>query len=73
MSGRGETELSAELKRAFLNLVSRLEPENLACDGECSAAETRKRKRACLREWAALEKKAGRSVSESEAWESEVW
>lgn len=68
MSGRGETELSGEIKRAFLNLACRLSPENLACDGEISAREVGKRRRAIQREWAALEKRAGRKVSEGEVW-----
>lgn len=68
MSARVETELSDEIKRAFLNLACRLSPENLACDGEISACEVGKRRRAILREWTALEKKAGRAVSESEVW-----
>ncbi len=63
-----EQGLTDELKRAFTSLACRLSPENLACDGECSRRDVQRRRRAILREWAALEKKAGRTVSESELW-----
>ena len=63
-----ESGLTDELKRAFLNLACRLSPENLACDGEISGREVAKRRRAIQREWAALEKRAGRKVSEGEVW-----
>lgn len=42
---------------AFSALESRLSPENLACDGECTRAQTLSRYAQCMREWKALEKK----------------
>lgn len=61
-------ELTNEMRRAFADLACRLSPENLACDGEIPAREVGKRRRRILSEWKALEKRAGRRVSESEVW-----
>ena len=58
--------LSPELVGAFKNLSCRLSPENLHCDGEISIAQAKARYNQIKREWKALEKKAGRKVSESE-------
>ena len=49
--------LPKEAIEAFSWLENRLSPENLACDGECSRAETNRRYRQCMKEWKALEKK----------------
>jgi len=61
------TDVSIENKKAFINLVCRLSPENLACDGEISEPEIDLRYAQCMREWRALEKQVGRKVSEEEA------
>jgi hypothetical protein len=61
--------LTDELKKKFLDLACRLSPENLACDGEIPQSEVRKRYAQCMREWKALEKLAGRKVSEMEAFD----
>ncbi len=58
--------LSPELVGAFKNLSCRLSPENLHCDGEISRAQAKARYNQIKREWKALEKNAGRKVSESE-------
>lgn len=58
--------LSPALFARFDALSCRLSPENLTCDGECSPAEVRQRFAAIRREWAALEKEAGRKVTETE-------
>ena len=44
---------------AFSALENRLSPENLACDGECSAHQVRQRRAQIKREWKALEAKYG--------------
>lgn len=58
--------LSTELTRSFADLACRLSPENLHCDGEISRAQAQVRYNQIIREWKALEKKAGRKVAESE-------
>lgn len=58
--------LSPELTKAFEDLACRLSPENLACDGEIPKYMIQQRYREIVKEWKALEKKAGRKVSESE-------
>lgn len=63
-----KTGLTPAIKNEFIELATRLSPENLACDGEISRTETNKRYRQCLREWKALEVKAGVKVTESEVW-----
>ncbi len=60
--------LSAEFQQKFLDLCSRLSPENLACDGEISKRETQRRYRQCMAEWHELERQVGRSVTEDEIW-----
>jgi hypothetical protein len=61
--------MSDEIKRQFSNLALSMEPENLYCDGEISAAQAKKKLSRIRREWKALERKAGRSVSLDEAWD----
>jgi hypothetical protein len=61
--------LTQEIRQGFARLVSRLSPENLACDGECSQAQVRARRRAIKNEWAALEARAGQRVMESDTWD----
>ncbi len=58
--------LSAELTEAFRDLSCRLSPENLHCDGEITRAQAQRRYNQIMKEWKALEKKAGRKVAESE-------
>ena len=58
--------LSEELFEKFDALTCRLSPENLACDGEISQAEVGRRFRQIRKEWKALEKESGRSVSQDE-------
>jgi hypothetical protein len=36
------------------SIACRLSPENLACDGECSRTETRRRYSKCLSDWKKL-------------------
>jgi hypothetical protein len=60
--------LSPALKEQFLSLACALSPENLTCDGELSRAQVAKRFKALKAKWKALEKIAGRSVSESEVF-----
>jgi hypothetical protein len=58
----------------FSSLSCRLSPENLHCDGEVSRAEAGRRKARIMKEWAALEKKAGFKVTNEQVekilWES---
>ena len=58
--------IAPDLQSEFINLANRLSPENLTCDGECSKTEVKARSRIIYREWRALEKQAGRRVSETE-------
>jgi hypothetical protein len=62
--------LTDSIKKEFDNLACRLSPENLHCDGEISRTEAGRRKAQIMREWRALEARAGRKVSEDEtcAW-----
>ena len=62
--------MTRELMAQFRSLVCAMSPENVWCDGEVSAATARRTMARLRREWRALEKKAGRKVSESEVWGS---
>ena len=52
----------------FLNLASRLSPENLSCDGEISRAQVNAKFRKLTNEWKSLETEIGRKVDEGEIW-----
>jgi len=56
-----------KMVQEFISLTCRLSPENLACDGEISITETRRRYRQIMKEWKVLEKQFGRKVTEDEA------
>lgn len=58
--------LSESLFKQFDALCSRLSPENLHCDGEISRTEAKRRHTQIMREWRALEKQAGRKVTQEE-------
>jgi len=60
--------LTLELKRQFSSLAAQLSPENLSCDGELSRAKIASRHRALTKQWKALEKAAGQTVSEDETY-----
>ena len=60
--------MTQEQEQAFINLASRLSPENLCCDGLATKAQVRKRLAQIRREWKALEKEVGRKVTENQAW-----
>lgn len=51
----------------FDDLVGRLSPENLCCDGEISRSQVKRRYNQIMREWKVLEKKLGRRVDMQEA------
>jgi hypothetical protein len=55
-----------DIHKQFESLANRLSPENLACDGEISRAQTHARYRQIMREWAVLERKVGRKVTQDE-------
>jgi hypothetical protein len=61
--------LTPEIKEGFARLVGELSPENLSCDGECSDAEVRKRRSNIMRQWAELERRSGRTVTDDQAWD----
>lgn len=61
-----KTELSHADKEAYIELAMRLSPENLTCDGELKRAAIVRRHREILREWAVLNKKVCRKVTEEE-------
>lgn len=52
----------------FLDLCGQLSPENLHCDGECSASQVRTRLAQINKQWRALEAQLGRKVTEDEVW-----
>lgn len=62
-----DIEITPDLKKQFIRLCGELSPENLACDGECSKAEVKRRYNDIMRRWKQLESKAGRIVSQDEA------
>ena len=64
--------LSAELQEAFLNLACQRSPENISGDGEYPMSYVRKRLREIQKEWRALEKKAGRKVTEGEVFAEQI-
>jgi hypothetical protein len=51
--------LPANAINQFESLENRLSPENLACDGEISQAQVRKRYKQCMKEWHDLEAQWG--------------
>ena len=59
--------ISDEMKEKFVDLVSRLSPENLHRDGEASQSEVRAELSRIKREWKELERQVGRKVTEDEA------
>jgi hypothetical protein len=63
------SDISLELKRKFDDLSGQLSPENLCCDGEAPMSYVRKRARELHKQWAELEKLAGRKVSEEEVYQ----
>jgi len=66
------TTLAPALLDAFIRISNELSPENLMCDGERSAAAARRVAKALKARWAALEREAGRKVSEDEVWNAFV-
>lgn len=58
--------LPENLFKQFDALTARLSPENLWCDGECTRAQVKQRHAQIMREWRALEKQAGRTVTQEE-------
>lgn len=62
--------LSPEVQAGFMDLVCRLSPENLACDGEIPQSQVRTRHAQIMREWVALERRAGRKITEDEVWKN---
>jgi predicted transcriptional regulator len=66
--------LTIDLKRKFSSLASALSPENLSCDGELSRQQVQRKKAALMKQWGALEREAGRRVTETEveSWYNEL-
>ena len=60
--------LTPEIKEGFVGLACQLSPENLSCDGEASLSDVRRRRESIMQQWRNLENRAGRKVSENEAW-----
>lgn len=60
--------LSYELFAKFFALSCALSPENLHCDGEISVAEANRKYNRLMKDWRALEREAGRKVTEDELW-----
>ena len=64
-------ELSDALHSKFVDIVMRLEPENLWRDGEASKTEVKQRSTFLKKQWRDLEYLVGRKVSEDEIWDKE--
>ncbi len=64
--------MDKELQEAFLDLACQLSPENISCDGEASQRHIQQTRKRIMQEWAALEKKVGRKVTENEVWDREM-
>ena len=56
--------LTDAIKGEFSDLANQLSPENLACDGMCSAAKANSRKKEILAQWKKLEQRIGMKVTE---------
>ena len=52
----------------FVDLATQLSPEWLTCDGELSRREVNRRYAKLQKQWHALERQAGRAVTEDEVW-----
>lgn len=67
--------LTKELKRQFSDLAGQLSPENLTCDGMVRGRALQAKASRLRKQWQALEKQAGRKVSEDEVygWYSELY
>jgi hypothetical protein len=66
--GRQVSGLTPSIKESFVGLACDLSPENLCCDGEATRAQISRRRSDIMTKWAALEARAGRKVSEEDAW-----
>jgi len=66
--------IDLETKREFSRLCGELSPENLTCDGELPRKMVRAKARLLEAEWAALERKVGRKVIDTEvySWYEEI-
>jgi len=60
--------MTPQIAERFKMLVIQMEPENLYQDGERSRSAAERERRRLRREWGALERAAGRPVTESEIW-----
>jgi hypothetical protein len=58
-----------EIKKQFGDLVNRLSPENLSCDGELPKAQVNAKYRGLMSQWHALEKQIKMKVTEEMAWD----
>lgn len=68
-AGEKENDREKDYMGKFLDLATRLSPEWLTCDGTLSNSKVKARRAQILREWAALEKKVGVTMTEDEVWE----
>jgi hypothetical protein len=68
ISEANPSDIPSDLMEQFVNVATAFSPENLCCDGEASPAQVKKTMKRLTAEWKALEKKAGRKVTEEEVW-----
>lgn len=61
--------ISNENMKKFAQLLGRLSPENLYCDGEASHNSAMAKKTALKKEWNVIEKEIGVKVSETEVFD----
>lgn len=65
------SKLEGEILAKFVDLLCRMSPENLSCDGMASKAYMKQKVSQINKEWKELEIEFGRKVTEDEAWEAE--
>jgi hypothetical protein len=56
------------VREKFLRLAGEMSPENLACDGELTRSQIKKKLQGLKSEWKKLERQLGRAVSEDEIY-----
>ena len=60
--------LPDDIKKQFEDLVCRLSPENLSCDGEITRSEANAKFVRLTAKWEKLERQIGFKVAETDVW-----
>ena len=71
MISKNTKSVTDEIKEKILELLCRMSPENITCDGELNKTQVTQRMQMIRKDWRAVEKEAGRKISLEEAnqWE----